>query len=108
MDNFYISILLIALCIAISPAASRYTMEITAVSYVNPTDEDFDGGECDPELTGGLCDVYFKFCVRDINTPATNDNCWPSLKQAHCIHKQVSVIQLLLQAVQHGLVHSNY
>jgi hypothetical protein len=88
MDNFYISILLIALCIAISPAASRYTMEITAVSYANPSDEDSDGIACD--IFSGSCDVYFKFCVRDIHTSPTNDICWPShlIQSSHYIETQ--------------------
>ena len=57
---------------------SDYVLRIRAVRYENPTDEDYDGGSCDPIFSD--CDVYFHFCIRAVNlSPSNPDNCWDTI-----------------------------
>uniref|UniRef100_A0A1X7TV61 EGF-like domain-containing protein n=1 Tax=Amphimedon queenslandica TaxID=400682 RepID=A0A1X7TV61_AMPQE len=58
---------------------SHYVLEIRAVRYQNPTDEDYNGGSCDTILFPN-CDVYFYFCIRNIHlSPSNTHNCWDSI-----------------------------
>ena len=59
---------------------SNYVLKIRAVRYRNPTDEDHDGGNCDFIPFHTECDVYLKFCIRNVNlSPSNDDNCWDTI-----------------------------
>ena len=60
-------------------------VEVHVQSYSNPTNRAFDqdGDCCDPNLVGSdsactgtkLCDSYFIFCLRPLNTSLTQRGC---------------------------------
>ena len=61
-------------CVQVHVSAS-YRMEVTVLSYINPNNQDFDGGCCDLDITCEPCETYFLFCLRDIGHSVTDDRC---------------------------------
>ena len=61
-------------CVQVHVSAS-YRMEVTVLSYINPNNQDFDGGCCDLDITCEPCETYFLFCLRDIGHSVTDDQC---------------------------------
>ena len=62
-----------------APVSATYTIQMRFRRYFNPENHDFNGQCCDGVIFCHIspCDVYFTFCLRTVNTPATTSgSCW--------------------------------